>query len=445
LRVALRGLGVLGDKHIPSTYLRASLKQRLALLQGLMDTDGTVDPTRAKCEFTTTNPRLATGVVELVRSLGMKPTCSEGTAKLYGRLIGPKWRIGFAARADVPPARVQRKAERAAKATRTLRRFVVSVEPIYSVPVRCIQVDSPSRLYLAGESMVATHNSTIATALGLLIGTGQVDIPGVSLAKPKGPILYLDFEWDEEPHGRRYRSLCRGMGLGDPPPTGVFHYHKMLRPFLDEVESIGQYVDEHGIVCVFFDSLWGATGNAPLEDPATVGPFMSALRTLQTTTLLLSHVSKAFAINGEKGSARGARAWRDACRAAWQLESTENREQGVLECTLWRDKMNEGPRNQPPLRWQITYVDNLPFAFESWDGQSVELPDGDEEEKTTNRYLILRHLGRHPQSTTNEIGIGTGLKVGVVRVELHRARKAGQVVQHDTLPGGKGERWSIHE
>src|SRR5690606_16237543 len=34
---ALRELGVLGNKHIPMVYLRASAEQRLALLQGLMD------------------------------------------------------------------------------------------------------------------------------------------------------------------------------------------------------------------------------------------------------------------------------------------------------------------------------------------------------------------------------------------------------------------------
>src|SRR5947207_8186147 len=42
LQTQLRELGVLGNKHIPERYLHASVAQRLALLQGLMDTDGTV-------------------------------------------------------------------------------------------------------------------------------------------------------------------------------------------------------------------------------------------------------------------------------------------------------------------------------------------------------------------------------------------------------------------
>ncbi|KKL19669.1 hypothetical protein LCGC14_2463160, partial [marine sediment metagenome] len=39
---ALRALNVLQNKHIPPLYLRASIEQRRALLQGLIDTDGHV-------------------------------------------------------------------------------------------------------------------------------------------------------------------------------------------------------------------------------------------------------------------------------------------------------------------------------------------------------------------------------------------------------------------
>lgn len=46
-------------------------------------------------------------------------------------------------------------------------RQIVKVELVESVPVRCIQVDSPSRLFLAGESMVATHNSELAAGVAL--------------------------------------------------------------------------------------------------------------------------------------------------------------------------------------------------------------------------------------------------------------------------------------
>ena len=54
----LRTLGVLGDKHIPLGYLRASEEQRRALLAGLLDTDGTVT-TGGAIQFSVTNQRLA--------------------------------------------------------------------------------------------------------------------------------------------------------------------------------------------------------------------------------------------------------------------------------------------------------------------------------------------------------------------------------------------------
>jgi replicative DNA helicase len=48
---------------------------------------------------------------------------------------------------------------------RLARRAIVAIRPVLSVPVCCITVDSPRHLYLAGESMIPTHNT--AFALGM--------------------------------------------------------------------------------------------------------------------------------------------------------------------------------------------------------------------------------------------------------------------------------------
>ncbi|MBE7508496.1 MAG: terminase [Planctomycetia bacterium] len=168
----LRVAGLIQNKHIPRAYLRASINQRLALLQGLMDTDGYCSK-RGHCEFTTTTHRIHEGVLELLRSLGMKPTWSVGRAMLNEKDCGPNWRIRFSPRADLPVFRVPRKAQRVITqrkvARRSMTRQIVAIEPVESVPVRCITVDSPSRLYLAGEGMVATHNSEMAGGLGNLL------------------------------------------------------------------------------------------------------------------------------------------------------------------------------------------------------------------------------------------------------------------------------------
>jgi len=159
LTVQLRALGVLGNKHIPTAYLRASIAQRLALLQGLMDSDGYAKPDGA-CEFTATHRLLAEQTRELVLTLGGKCGFSEGRAMLYGRDCGPKYRLTF--RLALPAFRLARKA--ISQKPPELRgpatwRYIVDVSPLPSKPVRCIEVDSPSHLYLAGTSFVPTHNS----------------------------------------------------------------------------------------------------------------------------------------------------------------------------------------------------------------------------------------------------------------------------------------------
>jgi hypothetical protein len=88
VQAKLRNIGVLNDKHIPTEYLRAAIEQRRELLQGLMDTDGYVNRC-GECEYTSTNVRLAEGVLELCRSLGYKPRMCSGRAMIYGRDCGP--------------------------------------------------------------------------------------------------------------------------------------------------------------------------------------------------------------------------------------------------------------------------------------------------------------------------------------------------------------------
>lgn len=155
----LRLAGLHGNKHIPEAYFRASRAQRLALVQGLVDTDGYVSP-EGCIEFCSTNRRLADGMQQLVRSLGAKASLREGRASVNGKDCGPKYRVGFYL-ADA--ARLPRKAVLCRDNERTPSRYLTAT-PVESVPTQCLQVDSPSRLFLAGEGMLVTHNSTVIVA-----------------------------------------------------------------------------------------------------------------------------------------------------------------------------------------------------------------------------------------------------------------------------------------
>jgi hypothetical protein len=163
----LRDLGVLGAKHIPAIYLRAGESQRRDLLRGLLDTDGTPGSHGRSAVFTSTNERLARGCAELARSLGYRAVVRESRASLYGRDWGPVWDVQLGGvRPDV--FGLDRKAEsvreRSAGALRWSGRmhYLAHVERVPDQPVQCITVDDPSGMFLAGEAMIPTHNSTSA-------------------------------------------------------------------------------------------------------------------------------------------------------------------------------------------------------------------------------------------------------------------------------------------
>ena len=163
----LRTMGVLNDKHIPPAYLRASEPLRRELLAGLMDTDGYVSNS-GTCQFAVTSKRLADDVNELVVSLGYK--ASRTTKRVRGRTEESStcYTVNFSACDDVFRLyRKQRmhKERRPATTARIGRRYITSVRKVASVPVRCVQVDNDDQLYLAGKSMIPTHNSTLALDL----------------------------------------------------------------------------------------------------------------------------------------------------------------------------------------------------------------------------------------------------------------------------------------
>ena len=154
----LRDLGVLGDKHVPEQYQAGSVEQRLALLQGLMDTDGSVT-TRGNCEFSASNERLARDVLRLVLSLGIKAKLRERRAMLRGVDHGPTWRVSFFT--TLPVFRLPRKLARIATRVRAAgNRRIVDVERVENQSTSCIEVDSPSHLYLVGRALIPTHNSS---------------------------------------------------------------------------------------------------------------------------------------------------------------------------------------------------------------------------------------------------------------------------------------------
>ncbi|WP_432565159.1 replicative DNA helicase [Kineococcus sp. SYSU DK003] len=163
LQARLRTAGVLGNKHIPGDYLRASEGQRRALLAGLLDTDGTVAPS-GTVQFAVTSRRLAEDVRELLHSLGYRTGWSEKVVRGRSADSSTAFTITFSTDDDVfrlERKRLVHKDRRQRQFQRRNSRFITDVRRIDSVPVRCVEVSNDDHLYLAGRSMIPTHNSTL--------------------------------------------------------------------------------------------------------------------------------------------------------------------------------------------------------------------------------------------------------------------------------------------
>ncbi len=144
-------------KAIPQQLLFGSIEDRIAVLQGLMDTDGTI-ATSGHASFTSASKQLAYGVVHIVKSLGGNARIRAFTNDYAGY-----WSVQIHLN-TINPFRLQRKAERWTPNQHYLSGNRVGIESIEATPVpvpsRCISVDSPTESYLI-EGSIVTHNTTV--------------------------------------------------------------------------------------------------------------------------------------------------------------------------------------------------------------------------------------------------------------------------------------------
>lgn len=161
LRTELRKLDLLNNKHIPIQYLRASYAQRLDLLRGLMDTDGSVNTKRKQCIFTSCNKKLSDNVKELLLSLGqrvnqaniIRDTNFKDNVSIFPLSFRP---------ININPFLMPRKKEKVGNwgYGKSNKRQIKNIELLNThMKTQCIMVDSPSNTYLCTENMIPTHNT----------------------------------------------------------------------------------------------------------------------------------------------------------------------------------------------------------------------------------------------------------------------------------------------
>lgn len=152
------------NKHIPKAYLRSSIQQRRDLLAGLLDTDGS-GFTTGRVEYYTTSEQLKNDVFELIMSLGYRANVRLKQVKGRSEASSTAYTISFTPGHKVfrLPYKNEKIMQRSTTSQERLAyRYIISVESVDSVPVRCIQVNNEEHLYLAGQSMIPTHNTALA-------------------------------------------------------------------------------------------------------------------------------------------------------------------------------------------------------------------------------------------------------------------------------------------
>jgi hypothetical protein len=200
----LADMGSLGSKAVPLVFLRGSVEQRLALLRGLMDSDGTWNQVRRRVTFSSCDPALAETVAELARSLGERVQCNAVTGHGYGKTV-LSHRVEWAP--TVQPFALTRKASRVDfDRVHRFKHTVVRVERTPSVLTRCVAVDSIDHTYLCGDAMIPTHNT----------------VDGLNVVKRSGPSRQQMFQ---------RHLLCLGLhqqGQLDVPLDEAYTYNVWL-------------------------------------------------------------------------------------------------------------------------------------------------------------------------------------------------------------------------
>lgn len=170
-----------GDKFIPRDYLLSSVEDRIELLRGLMDTDGSAQ-SGGRISFSTTSEQLAHDVQQLVQSLG-------GTApvSVFDRTHedkGVEYHVNV--RTHFNPFWTQRKAEKwSAPKQNTIVRAITGIRKVGKEQQLCIKVSAADELYLT-DQYVVTHNTSLAKYIAQKVYNGEEKVRA-------GPIVFAAY------------------------------------------------------------------------------------------------------------------------------------------------------------------------------------------------------------------------------------------------------------
>lgn len=221
-------MGLLGkrswEKFIPYIYLKGSFQQRLALVQGLMDTDGSVCFNGRHFEFSTTSEVMARDVLELLRSVGCIAKITQ--RQTYYTYLGERkpgrisWRINIRHQKPSMLFRTPVKKDKCIDDTQYTRQGlklrIADISYIDKLSTVCIEVDHPSKQYVI-QDYICTHNTFLSLSL---MHCAKVDT--VIVFSPNNAVqrVWRDtLTWSHKEPVKFWDSHMQG-----PPPLGMSHY-----------------------------------------------------------------------------------------------------------------------------------------------------------------------------------------------------------------------------
>lgn len=192
-----------GEKFIPDIYKFGSVEQRWALIQGLFDTDGTIQNSlRFNVSYSTTSEQLAEDVQEVLLSLGIMTSIQPYSCKRdWNESTTTEYHVHVKVqnKDKVKFFRLPRKLERAKEAQKVVKQrekkfdtvAIKSIEKLdYKEPMTCIMVDDPEHLYLAGKGHIVTHNTEMAK---ILSETMAIPLKRFDMSRYSDPAMAKEF------------------------------------------------------------------------------------------------------------------------------------------------------------------------------------------------------------------------------------------------------------
>lgn len=217
------------DKFIPEQYKMSSIDNRYSVVQGLMDTDGTVDE-RGHISYTTVSQRLAEDVAFVIRSLGGVVTIAKVGAGYTKDGVRRKCRDAYVLyikhRNPSKLFRLKRKADKAASGVEDIMfKKIVDYKVSEAVPMRCISVSNTNGLFLTNDFIV-THNSD-AVRKGIVYR--RLKYPGsvgVLFRRSLNDLQdnHITPLWSEFPHLRQYYNVQQKTLQIPTSIPGVYSY-----------------------------------------------------------------------------------------------------------------------------------------------------------------------------------------------------------------------------